>query len=153
MECAAGSVLRARSRTILPGQSAALADEPSFHPSELERLAVVGANVDVELAGCLADVRKWVWIGLFPVRPQLAQEDVRGNRADAIEVRQASFEVRGIGSLVVQALEAALVILQELLAVPNELRGFPTVVTNVSPLSHDGVDKKVPSRLQNLAWR
>jgi len=96
-------------------------DQPGFDPDESDRLALVLSKIDAEACGRRRDHRHRLRVRLRPERPQLPQEDVGSDRADAVESEQAQFEiVRVVRSLMNLPSTAALIV-NERLAVSQYL--------------------------------
>ena len=72
----------------------AQSDQPGFDPDEGERLALVLCEVDAHACGHRPrNHRQRLRVRLQPKGPQLPQEDVCGDRANAIKGEQAEFEI------------------------------------------------------------
>jgi hypothetical protein len=71
----------------------AQSDQPGFDPDESDGFALILRKIDAEVRGRRRNHRQRFRVRLRPEMPQLAQEDVGSDRADAVESEQAQFEI------------------------------------------------------------
>src|SRR5262249_47661219 len=128
-------------------------DEAGLDMREALALAVKPVEIDPAARRELPYEGQWSRVGLGPVRPELAEEDVRGDRADPIEGKQARLEIPRVRGFRMKPLEAPAIRGEECLAVAQDLRRLPPIVTDVAALAHDRVHQEAPAGSHDLLGR
>ncbi len=103
------------------------ADQSRLYPSESETFPLIATKINGHMSRQLVHHRQGIGIGLAPRRAQLALEDVRGHRPDAVKCQQALFQIARVTCGLMQAAQAAVTLGNEP-PIAQDLCRFTTLV-------------------------